>query len=651
MKSLDIFCTFAPMKRNYCIFKYLISVHLLGLVVLTLIRFGMYLVNGSMLAPESHGDFLLQTTSFVHGLWFDNVIGCYILTLPLALTLFGFIFGYFGKWLLKPLTLWFQTLWSIVIFISIADIPYFSYFFKHLNSSIWNWAEYGTTTLGMIFGNLVYYPAMLAVIAVIVLFVWGVKKVHKTVQPAKLITGIKPRFVGAFITILLIGLCIFGIRGRLGYNPIKVSAAYYCEDAFLNQLGVSATFNLLSSTLDDFRPENKELKLINTKQAMKNVCEYYNWNVPESVEQPLPIIDSRLNIKNVVLIFMESMSAELMGAFGNEEGLTPFLDSLAQQSVLFTNCYSTGIHTNHGLFATLYSYPAIMERNMMKGTNIPHYNGLPNILQANGYRTMFYMTHESQYDNMNAFFRTNGFDEIYSQEDYPADKIANSFGVQDDYLFSYANWKILTPEVPADTLKPFFASLLTISNHPPYVIPQWFHPIHQDEEKAIVEYADKSILYFFREAQKHSWYSHTLFVLVGDHGKLVGKAENEMPQTYNHIPLIFFYPGIRPQHLDKWATQMDIQPTILALLGMKSKEKNFGINLFSQERPCTFYSADDIIGARTHDRLYVYKPSEKHEWFFKNNKRVNNTDSVFSSMETYLFSNLQAMQEIIKQHE
>lgn len=123
--------------------------------------------------------------------------------------------------------------------------------------------------------------------------------------------------------------------------------------------------------------------------------------------------------KNVVLIFMESMSANLMEHFGSTKKLTPFLDSLYLESLSFDHFYSAGIHTNHGMYATLYSFPAIMKRNAMKGAVVPVYSGLPTVLKDNGYRNLFFMTHESQYDNMNAFLRTNGFDEIYAQENYP----------------------------------------------------------------------------------------------------------------------------------------------------------------------------------------------------------------------------------------
>ena len=142
------------------------------------------------------------------------------------------------------------------------------------------------------------------------------------------------------------------------------------------------------------------------------------------------------------------------------------------------------------MYATLYSFPSILKRNAMKGSVIPTYSGLPTILKEQGYRTLFFMTHESQYDNMNAFFRTNGFDEIFSQENYPSEKVVNGFGVQDDFLYDYALNHLKKQSAQTS---PFFAVLLSISNHPPYVIPSYFQPKSKNIEEQIVEYADWSI--------------------------------------------------------------------------------------------------------------------------------------------------------------
>lgn len=117
------------------------------------------------------------------------------------------------------------------------------------------------------------------------------------------------------------------------------------------------------------------------------------------------------------------------------------------------------------------------------------------------------MTHESQYDNMNGYLRTNGFDRIFAQEDYPKDKVVNSFGVQDDFLYQYA-LPILTET--ADEGQPFFAVLLSISNHPPYVIPKDFKTHSSTDEHRIVEFADHALKEFIDEAKQQEWFDNTM---------------------------------------------------------------------------------------------------------------------------------------------
>ena len=259
---------------------------------------------------------------------------------------------------------------------------------------------------------------------------------------------------------------MFGIRGRMGYNPIKVSQAYYCEDAFLNQLGINPAFNLLTSVLDDMRKENRELHLMPYAEAINNTR---SWLGIEGKVDSTCVLRREVKAdtvvttpRNVVIILMESLSANLMGTFGNEQHLTPTLDSLYQHSLAFTRFYSAGIHTNHGMTATLYSFPALMFRNLMKGTVTPHRSGIATVLKSKGYENMFFMTHEAQYDNMKAFFATNGYDDIYAQENYPKSEVVNSFGVSDHFLFSYA---LNTINRKAATKKPFMATILTVSNH------------------------------------------------------------------------------------------------------------------------------------------------------------------------------------------
>lgn len=643
------------MKNNL---RYLLTIHSEALLIFSIFRLVLFISTDYELSEDIQHDWLLQGEAFIRGLWFDNVIACYILILPLVVLWIASLFRYSARWLYLFTGGWFIAFYSLAFGITAANIPYFGYFFKIINSSIYNWFGYAGTTTGMIFGETSYYfPIALGTLAIIG---WGVfvhivskRTYEKSLTNAKTKGSIHiPQLIGTLVIgAVCVGLCLFGIRGRMGYNPIKVSQAYYCEDPFLNQLGVNPVFNLLTSTLDDMRKENRQLTLMDGNEAIKRVQELLKREGIEGISPIARSIDAEptKTRPNVVFIFMESMSAELMQAFGQKKELSPFLDSLYTQSMVFTNIWSAGIHTNHGMYSTLYSFPTIMKRNAMKGSVIPHYSGLPTILQENGYQNLFFMTHESQYDNMNAFFRTNGFDEIYAEENYPKEKIANHFGVQDDFLYEYA-LPIFNDR--AATGKPFFGVLLSISNHPPYVIPSYFKPKSKDIEDQIVEYADWSIRRFMNEARNQPWFDNTIFVLLGDHGKLVGTPECEMPKSYNHVPFMIYGKGITPGEYHVPGGQIDVAPTLLGMLGISYTQVGFGIDLLKEERPCAFYTADNLIAARDSSRLYIHSPETGQEFRYtisEGKLRTTADNNSFQALKDYVFAMLQATEQLVRE--
>lgn len=643
-------------KRFAYYLLFLLSIHVVALFFFFIFRLVLFCSIDYQFAEDVKGNIALQAVAFLRGLWFDNVIACYFLLLSLVVLWIAALCNYAGNWLFRTITIYFVLFYSVAFIIAAANIPYFEYFFKTINSSIYNWFGYGGTTAGMVVGESSYYfPIFLGILS-IGLFAWisfnlssyFYRQVKNTVPRISLVS----RGVILVIGAVCIGLCLFGIRGRMGYNPIKVSQAYYCEDPFLNQLGVNPVFNLLTSTLDDNRKENETLHLMSDQEALKLVQKYLQRPGVADVSpiaQKVERTDAP-NRKNVVLVFMESMSASLMGSFGSEKHLTPYLDSLYQQSLSFNHFYSSGIHTNHGIYSTLFSFPAIMKRNAMKGSVIPVYSGLPTVLKDNGYNNLFFMTHESQYDNMNAFLRTNGFDEIYAQENYPSEKVVNSFGVQDDFMYQYA-LPILNEK--AKTGNPFFSVLLSISNHPPYVVPPYFHPHSEKPEDQIVEYADWSIKQFMQAAEKQPWFDNTIFVFLGDHGKMVGTPECEMPQSYNHIPLMVYGKDLQPTVYDGFGGQVDVAATLLGLLNVSYMQNNFGVDLLKEERPCMFFTADNMIGARDAERLYIYSPDSQQEFTYKveGNKLRSVTDAKeFRHLKEYCFAMLQTTEYLMKEN-
>lgn len=627
------------------VLRYLLSVHVGALVLMTVFRLCFLWAMSAQLEGEATS----RWPAFLRGLWFDNVVACYIMLPALVVAVVALLLRRVGRGLRRAADWWFGVTYALVFMACAANIPYFAYFTRTINSSIWQWFAYPVQTAGMLFGEAAWIKYILLYFVVVALFVALLR--FLTCKEAKP-TSEKPWRQWAFwVLVALLPLCAFGARGRTGYNPIKVSAAYYCQHTVLNQMGVNPAFNLLQTTFDDMREENRKLHLMDGEEAVRNVQKYLQRTGIEGISPLARDVkpQGEPTKQNVVIVLMESMSAKLMCRFGNEAHLTPVLDSLYARGTSFANCYSAGNHTNHGLYATLYGFPSILKRNAMKGSSIPVYSGLPTVLRDAGYQTLFFMTHEAQYDNMNAFLRTNGYLEIFSQENYPKEKIANHFGVPDDYLFEYA-LPVLNER--AKTGKPFFATLLTISNHPPFVIQPYFHPHSSEPAEQIVEYADWAIGRFMAEAAKQPWFENTIFVFLGDHGKKLGDTQYEVPESFNHIPLIFYGKSIAAREIASPCGQVDVGPTILGLLREPYRQNNFGIDLLREERPCIFYSADNVVCARDSLNLFIYNPEVGREFLYDVSmpafRPVAASTPAFDALRRYVFSNLQAAETLVQ---
>lgn len=603
------------MNNFFKAFRFVITTHLAALLVLSVLRLAQYFyLNDFVDANVSNPVW----PAFVRGLWLDNVAVCYVMILPYVLLLFiSSIIPFFNKYVWRTVVTVVIAVLSVEIALQAANLQYFKYFSNVINSSIFEWTEEAGTAVTMILEEPSYWVLIisgLSLIALFSIFIW--RQSEKTLEgllSEKTVVNYVDRLKIFAVSLVVIGLCMFGIRGRMGYNPIKVSAAYYCDDYFLNRLGVNAAFNLLNTYIDNNRRENRGLNLMDGETAVREIRHDMqrgtsdvfvadSLSLQRHIKRDSSAIFAEGEKPNVVIILMESMSAKLMQHFGCDVRMTPFLDSLWNESLSFENFYSVGNHTNQGIYSTLYGFPTVLSRNAMKGTDIPTYYGMPNVFAEKGYSTSFYMTHESQYDNMNAFLRTNGFKHIRSQEDYPRDSIVNSFGVSDGFLFDYALNELKTMQ------QPFFSVLLTISNHPPYVVPDWFEAHGWDAEYAIVLYADYCLKTFFEGMKRCGLYENTVFVFVADHGKIIGRPECEVAESFNHVPLIIHSPRIGKKTEKDFCCQTDIQAILFSLLGIEYDNVGFGCDVLNNTSSEVFYSTDDILCARDSSYLYLTDP-------------------------------------------
>ena len=283
--------------------------------------------------------------------------------------------------------------------------------------------------------------------------------------------------------------------------------------------------------------------------------------------------------RHVVVIQVESLSAEYLGAFGNDRGLTPSIDRIAERGVLFTQMYAIGTRTVRGLEALSAALPPLPGQSVLRRPGNDRLTTLGAVLRDQGFDTSFLYGGYGYFDNMNGFFADNGY-RVEDRQDLPSERVgfANVWGVSDEYLFEHAIRRI---DAIAAGGQRGFMHLMTTSNHRPYTYPDGRIDIPSKSGRdGAVKYTDWAIGHFFDEARTRPWFDDTLFVIVADHCASVAGRTSLPPDRY-HIPAILYAPRyLAAQRVDRLSSQIDLVPTIVAWLGFDDHGRFFGQDLF-----------------------------------------------------------------------
>lgn len=625
-------------------FSFVLKFYFSGLFVFALLRLFL------LVYTKDQGVLLFNETtfqSFIVGIRFDTLVLSYLLLLPLILLFIHSFFQFKKKHLTLFITLFLCIFSSVVLFLTIADIPYSKFFRNRISADSFQWLNDIPVVFQMIIKNPVnLFFLVFALSAIVLLCIFIYKKLNKSLikfdWQSEYSRHGKLTFSVYFLCLAF--FCFLGMRGMLS-RPIRQEDAFYCNNPVLNQIGLNPIFTL-GKSLDD------QVGLMDENEAIKQTQEYLQiTSTSDSISPVTRIIksDSVMKKFNIILVLMEGLSADYMGTFGDTNHLTPTLDSLSRVSYFFKNTYSAGIHTNNGIFSTLYSFPALRRVRPMSNTPVHTYSGLPYTLKMNGYKNLFFCPHGKSFDNIGGFIPANYFDELYSAELYPAEKLVGPFGVPDDYLFHYAIDRInkLNP------CQPFFTTILTASNHDPYVLPDYFKSSINDNALKAVSYADWSIHQFLEEAKKCNWFERTIFVFLSDHGRLVGQNPYDMAISYNHIPLMIYAPTIlgEPKVIENFTGQMDVFPTLMGLLNASYINNTLGIDVLKEKRECIYFSADDKLGCIDNNLLYIYRYGGAEGLYrYKTGKTENIASSNKNELEQlkrYAYAQTQAAESII----
>jgi len=329
----------------------------------------------------------------------------------------------------------------------------------------------------------------------------------------------------------------------------------------------------------------------------------------DPADDPLPFTRRP---RNVVLISVESLSAVFMDTYGSTKHLMPRLDALAREGMMFERMFATGTRTVRGLESLSLGTPPVPGQAIVRRPNNEHLATLGEILKPQGVESFFFYGGYGYFDNMNAYFDANGY-KVIDRTDIPKAAVVfeNVWGVADEVLFSHAV-KTLTAESASG--KPFFAHIMTTSNHRPYTYPDGRIDIKSPGGRdGAVKYTDYAIGKFIDDARSQPWFKDTLFIIIADHcASVAGKSK--LPVDGYHIPLIFYAPGMVPPGVYKpTVSQLDLAPTIVEMMGKSGDDHFFGRPFFeTDENPNrAFISNYQELGYLRNDVLTVLLPKRK----------------------------------------
>ena len=330
---------------------------------------------------------------------------------------------------------------------------------------------------------------------------------------------------------------------------------------------------------------------------------------------------------NVVIVLEESLGSEFVGVLQQRvSGLTPRLDQLSAKGLFFRHFYSTGTRTVRALEAVLASYPPIPGTSVLKRSHSDNVATIAREFKQRGYDTVFIYGGRGSFDGARHFTLANGFDRFIEQKDYSHPVFSTVWGVSDEDIFHKGLEEF---DALHETHRPFFATILTVSNHKPYTYPEGRIDLDPEQHKRenAVKYADWALGDFLDRASSHGFFKNTIFAILGDHGARVHGVDFIPIATYE-VPLLIYAPSmIAPRSVDTMGSSMDLGPTLLGLLGPGYRSCFFGRDLLrlSPERSYVLLQHDRDVGMFDGHAMAVLGTADYSGLF-----QYNSTDESFS---------------------
>jgi len=538
-----------------------------------------YIYNFQLLKVDSVAEFL---SLCYYGLAFDTTAILYANLLFIVFSVFP-VFKNTNQGYQKFLFYLYFSLNLLAYATNFIDFIYYKFTFARTTIVVLNVLEHETNK-AVLFSSflLQYWHVFLLFLVFSAVWIYLYKKVTvKQFIPSKKIPYIGFSILGF---LFVVALTIGGIRGgdfKKSTRPINLlDASRHVKNIVHSDIVLNTPFAIIRTLFSNSfnKPDFKDV----------------NPQVINSLVQPVKLYRNNPATKpNVVVFILESYGREYIGALNknvkipNYKSHAPFLDSLSQHSMIFTNAYANGRQSIHGMSSVLAGIPSFKDAFTSSPYPKQKIESIVSTLKSEGYNTSFFHGAANGSMGFLGFANILGVDNYYGRTEYNDDSQFDGFwGIWDEPFLQFMK-KTLDKKK-----SPFFASVFTVSSHEPYIIPDKYKnkfreggvPIHK-----CAEYTDYSLKQFFNQAKKEAWFNNTIFVFVADHCNQIYYDEFQKPINRYAVPIIIYKPNSNLVGVNNdLVQQIDIYPTILDMIGYKKPFRSWGRSLLDNKTSTPF---------------------------------------------------------------
>ena len=423
----------------------------------------------------------------------------------------------------------------------------------------------------------------------------------------------------SIILLLLTGLLFLPIRGGITVSTMNTGQAYYSQNAYLNHSAVNPLFSLLESIThqEDFASQYRFMK---DKEADK----IFATMTSTSDENTYPLLNEatfKKGTPDILIVIMESFASDIMPSMGSYKDVAVCLDSIAQQSILFTRFYANSFRTDRGMVSILSGYPAQTTTSIMryprKTSQLPSI--ARNLAKYKNYKTTYYYGGDADFCNMRSYLVSQGYQHIISDANFPIEDKLSKWGVPDHIVAARMMEDIKAQQ---NEKRPMLRIFQTSSSHEPFEVP--YHRL-KDKRLNAFAYTDSVMGAIVREYRKLPRWKNTLIVFVPDHVGGYKENLNDHDRSRYQIPLILAGGAIsRPMKVGIIGSQQDIAATLLGQLGVEHREFTFSKNMMSDATPkFAFFAVNDAFGIVSEENSLIYDNRAKRIVYDKGEKGFN----------------------------